>query len=417
MLTSVLDRLTTLLSKYFLIGYFVPVMVFGFFSGAIFYHNFTWFREWAKPEISGTVKAFDAGAVLVALAIGAYLLSTINVFLREVLEGKHVIERLPPLEQRLRSRQEARLKSLQTEYAQARNEHGAILESKLSWQQELAESAAAGKKDAAGANAYDGQSGATVEQLNMLRELIAKAEPPSVARLRQAIDAMKADLAKNDFSVADPATGRRVIWEDRGALILFFDYAEDAWAARELRAFTVMQSSFGIGYVAPTAMGNVAQSMQAYALTRYQMNLDTFWGRMQPSIQVNKDFYSQLQDAKVQLDFLVSCAWLCAATSLLGTFAVLISGSSAFIFAGAAIGGPLASYFFYFLATKNYCVFAELVRTSVDLFRFQLLQALRITLPKGIRDERATWAALQKLSTFGAEWIELSYQHEPKSGS
>jgi hypothetical protein len=95
---------------------------------------------------------------------------------------------------------------------------------------------------------------------------------------------------------------------------------------------------------------------------------------------------------------------------------MLVSGSSPLLFAVAAIGGPVATCFFYFLATKNYRVFAELVRTSVDLFRFQLLKALHVSLPNGIRDERATWTALQRLSTFGAEWVELSYQHEPKSG-
>jgi len=415
MLTSLLERLTTLVSKYFLIGYFIPVMVFGFLSGAIFYHSFTWFREWAKPEISGTVKIFDAGAVLVGLSVVSYLLSTVSVFLREALEGKHLIERLPPLDLYLRSRQEAKLKNFQNQYSQARNEYAAILEGKLEWQQELAKSSKTGRSDAKDRNAYDPSNSAAAKELTRLREEIASSRPPTAASLRKATDEMKTELAKNDSSVVDTVTGRKPLWEDRGNLIRIFEDAEDAWAARELHAFSEIQSGFGIGYVASTAMGNVAQSMQAYALTRYQMNLNTFWGRMQPGMQGNKDFYSQLQDTKVQLDFLVSCTWLCASSSVLWMTTLLISGSSAILFAAAAIGGPLASYFLYFLATKNYSVFAELVRTGVDLFRFQLLQALHIALPNGIRDERATWAALQKVSTFGSEVVDLSYQHGPRS--
>jgi hypothetical protein len=61
-------------------------------------------------------------------------------------------------------------------------------------------------------------------------------------------------------------------------------------------------------------------------------------------------------------------------------------------------------------------VFTELVRSSVDLYRFPLLQALHVALPGGIREERAIWNALQRLSTFGEEAVDLSYQHDAKGG-
>jgi hypothetical protein len=69
-------------------------------------------------------------------------------------------------------------------------------------------------------------------------------------------------------------------------------------------------------------MGNVANTIQSYAEQRYKLNFEVFWTRMQRAIQKDKDFGPILQQAKTQLDFLVSCTsltvvwWLVWSTSL-----------------------------------------------------------------------------------------------------
>src|SRR5579872_6922595 len=84
-LASILDKLTGLFSKAFVIGAFMPVLIFAFLNGALLYCVSTGFRCFAKG-LPGSVVA--SAIVAVGLAVTAYLLSSVNGFLRELLEGK-----------------------------------------------------------------------------------------------------------------------------------------------------------------------------------------------------------------------------------------------------------------------------------------------------------------------------------------
>src|SRR5262245_45637253 len=90
MLSTVIDRLTSLGSKYFVIGAFVPVLVFAFLNGVLLYVEFDWFQDWADPQISGATRAFDVAAVAVLLAVLAYVLWSLNAYLADVLAGRHL---------------------------------------------------------------------------------------------------------------------------------------------------------------------------------------------------------------------------------------------------------------------------------------------------------------------------------------
>src|SRR5437899_2045853 len=86
-LASILDRLKDLFSKAFVIAAFMPVLIFAFLNGALLYCVSTRFRFFAAGMPVGVV----ASAILaVGLAVIAYLLSSVNGFLRELLEGKHL---------------------------------------------------------------------------------------------------------------------------------------------------------------------------------------------------------------------------------------------------------------------------------------------------------------------------------------
>src|ERR1700751_5386119 len=122
MLASIMDRLTSLVSKFLVIGFFIPVLMFGFIAGATLYHDFGWFREWARPEISGTAKAFEVAVILIGFSIVAYLFSVVSTYLREILEGKHLLESWPALMHRLQTRQQEKLAKIQAEYENARRE-------------------------------------------------------------------------------------------------------------------------------------------------------------------------------------------------------------------------------------------------------------------------------------------------------
>jgi hypothetical protein len=415
MLASIIDRLTSLVSKYLVIGFFIPVLMFGFIAGAILYHDFGWFREWARPEISGTAKAFEVAVILIGFSIVAYLFSVVSTYLREILEGKHLLESWQALMQRLQTRQQEKLKKIQTEYETARREHESILRKRSFWRQALSDAANKGIQGHKNASTFDPESQAL--EIGTLQSKRLQAKDFSSADLEAAVNHLVAFLAANDESYRD-SEGRQSLRQKRFNLIELIDYAEDYWSSVELRQFNERQSRFGLSFVAPTALGNVAQTMQAYAVTRYRLNLEKFWGDLQTTLQTsNRDFFAQLQDAKTQLDFLVTCYWLSVLVTLGCGSMLLAEGQSAGLFLTVVLGGPIGAYFFYLLAVKSYQSFAELIRIGIDLYRFQLLDSLHIARPRTARDERVIWSVLQRLSYLGAEGTELSYTQDTAIGA
>lgn len=415
-LATLLDRLTGLLPKYFVIAAFLPALVFGFLNGVILYHHAEGFRKWSPSLISGTPGVFASAAVLIGLAVAAYLLSSVNGFLREVLEGKHFLRRWEGLRSRFEARQRERFSEIVNEYYKARDEGARISKSKREWRETLSKAAVEGTS-LTEANNYSGKDEPAAKDIEKLRELRKNAKTIPFADLAGAVQSLRDQLSVHNIRKPNAASGLNRLSEDRQDLLSLMDYAEDSWAARELQRFHE-RSRFGVGAIAPTTMGNIAASMQGYGITRYGINLETFWTRLQPILAANnKDFYGSLQDSKTQLDFLVACCWLSVFSSGTWLPILVITAAPWWLFVAVALVGPLAAWLCYALAIESYVVFTELVRTSLDLYRFPLLRALHIALPAGIRDERATWNALQRLSTYGEEWVDLSYQHDSKGGS
>jgi hypothetical protein len=167
--------------------------------------------------------------------------------------------------------------------------------------------------------------------------------------------------------------------------------------------------------LAITRMGNIGQTMRSYAITRYNLDLDIFWSRLQNSIQTNATtYFGVLQDVKVQVDCLVSLVWLSAIFSLVFTPWMFINQmffnhASVLEFAVAGAAG-LLSLGLYSLACSSYEVFADVMRGAVDLFRFKLLDDLHLGLPNGLEEERFLWERLWQMifaprPVLGALWL------------
>ena len=63
-----------------------------------------------------------------------------------------------------------------------------------------------------------------------------------------------------------------------------------------------------------------------------------------------------------------------------------------------ALLGPMLAYGWCRTALAHYRTFADLLRSSVDLFRFNLLSALHYPLPVGVKEEREFWEMLDRLN-------------------
>jgi hypothetical protein len=150
-------------------------------------------------------------------------------------------------------------------------------------------------------------------------------------------------------------------------------------------------------------MGNIAETIQSYAMRRYRCNLEVLWTNLMQIVQKNDKAQATLMEAKTQLDFLVACCWLTLLTGAIWSVITFAVAPSRWGFLLAALGGPLGAYLWYRAAAEQYRSFADVAMTLFDSFRFELLGAMRLQPPSDVEQERILWSAVDKLMTFGEQ--------------
>jgi hypothetical protein len=401
-LSSLLDKLSGLLSKSFIFAAFLPTLMATFMNGLLLYLHQPWFRGWFNSELKGS-NAFTVTTAAVALTIVAYMLSSVSVYLQEVLEGKHALPMW--VREQMSVGQQKRLDDLWAERVQARDNHLDIKEDQEKWKKLLSDAASSGVATGiASLGAFQPQFNIVDAFLKIKR---AEAKAPTYAELEGIVTNLSQVLAGVSIQL-NPEVAQA-----KNDLSKVINTAARIWEASEAKAINKIQSSFGgFDYVAPTAMGNVAESMQNYAMSHYGMNLERFWTRFQFVLQGEKDYYGALQDAKTQLDFLVASCWLVTFTWVGWVVALSFFDlrPNLWVYLAVALGGPLLSRLFYGLAVTNYSSLSNLIGSGVDLYRFSLLRKLHAAMPPGLRQERRIWHALQSATADD----EFSYASEEK---
>jgi len=160
---------------------------------------------------------------------------------------------------------------------------------------------------------------------------------------------------------------------------------------------------------APTRLGNLTRTMRSYALDRYGMELDIFWTRLQRVLQKDQAFYSTLSDAKSQVDFLVSLSWLAMVFAVFWSFYCLLVQPAPLEFLLVTAVGPIVARLLYLTTCQNYLVFADLMRSSVDQFRFDLLDNLHMRHPPGNREEVQLWRLLGGWMGYGND-VDVTFK-------
>src|SRR5688500_10166149 len=90
MLSTFLGQLQTYFSKYFVVGSFCPILVFTFLNGATAYLLSQSWKAWVDGNVvnQGVGRgAFVVTSITVGMVLIAYVLSSLNTFLRQLLEG------------------------------------------------------------------------------------------------------------------------------------------------------------------------------------------------------------------------------------------------------------------------------------------------------------------------------------------
>jgi len=163
---------------------------------------------------------------------------------------------------------------------------------------------------------------------------------------------------------------------------------------------TILDRSFGsLQTVRASTLGNIIASYNLYPYKRYAMEAEVFWPRLRKVLP--EEYTEFVQDQQILLDFSLAMATLSGIYAILG----LIGGPwiwyrpSVWLPLGAA--GLLCCLFFYRVAVQTAERFGDLVRSSFDLFRLDLMEALHRPHPATWQVERQQWKELSELTVYG----------------
>lgn len=403
MLSTFLSQLQSYFSKYFFLGSLSPILAFAFLNGVMAYFLSDSFRHWVESDLftKTTVGrgAFLSTSLVVGIVLAAYVLSALSTFLRQKLEGRWgaALARLfIPAQNRRRQRM---VKDLQD----AANDE-ADLASAPEWEHQLRVAREEGRKNRQGVAFTAPTQDSVAEALNDLKSLYGKYEVPEATKLEQLVNDLTQRFRDCDVDKSPELDEQHV------ALFTFIDYAAERARARHARFQNELNSNFGDQDMAPTKMGNVANTIQSYAMRRYRCNLETIWSNLQQVVQKDDKAQAALQEAKTQLDFLIACCWLTLLWTAIWSVHLAVLRPSRTLFIVVALTGPMIAYLWYRAAAEQYRSFADVAMTSLDMFRLELLRTMRLRSPADVEEERWTWKSLDQLNTYGEE---RNFRYEP----
>lgn len=195
-------------------------------------------------------------------------------------------------------------------------------------------------------------------------------------------------------------------------------------------------------YVLPTRFGNILRAAEVYPSRRYGIDAVPTWGRL--AHIMSESGMEKVDQANNQCLFLLNCCLLSVAFA---TVSFLVSAYQAFTAISAREGVKELLYFipidpsivhvyqqrvviylvlgiiaffiarmFYEASLVNVGQYGSMIRSSFDLYRFDLLSALHFPLPKDLDEEIDRWRAISRFLVSGTDLgtPEFIYEHPPK---
>jgi hypothetical protein len=160
------------------------------------------------------------------------------------------------------------------------------------------------------------------------------------------------------------------------------------------------------GYVMPTRLGNALRAAEMRAGEPYGLDAVVAWPRLYPLLS---DPVRALVDG--QRDALDVNARFCAVFAAAGVIAAALLAAHGWWLLVAA-GCLVLTWLSYRSAVAAAIAYGETIRTSVDLHRFTLLEALHLPLPATPAEERALNAKVTRFLLQGVP-LDTPYDHGP----
>jgi hypothetical protein len=444
MLSALLNSIQSSLgSRGFVVGSLFPVLVFVVGNGALLYRDSPWFRGRLEMVQGLSQQTFLVTALLLAITILAYILSAATSVLLETLEGKH--RPVSWFNRFMHRIQRAKLSHLEKSYWLCVYELGDVEEGVKGddiaappvsgWIDRLNNARAVprpGPRFPYPKNwlerwtwRFSQHPDVGLSETGRIRRKRAAGIAVSAKLLERAVEKLEPVLAANSADKTEKSWN--CLDADCDFLIESVYFSRDRYQAERIRLFNQRRFQFPVDLksvaersaiiLASTKMGNIGGTMRSYAQKHYGFDLEVLWTRLQNASQSSDKFYTVLQDAKVQLDFFVATTWFAVVTTITWLLLQLFLFRRPVEFLYIGMIGPLVSVVAYQLSCRAYSVFADLMRSCVDLFRFKVLTDLHLPLPLGLEEEKAAWQDLANLMGYentqstADKLISVTYKH------
>jgi hypothetical protein len=185
----------------------------------------------------------------------------------------------------------------------------------------------------------------------------------------------------------------------------------------------------------PSRFGNILRAAELYPGSRYTIDAVPLWGRMAHVIP--EDSMEKVDQANNQCSFLLNAAllssifsvlsflaaayqglvlWACLSSKQLLYFIAIDQLPSIYeqrigIYIVLALLGCMVAWFFYEASLLNVTQYGDMIRTAYDLYRFRLLEALHLSLPNNLLEERELWRCINNFVIGNDRWEEFNYSN------
>jgi hypothetical protein len=178
---------------------------------------------------------------------------------------------------------------------------------------------------------------------------------------------------------------------------------DDWWANHHQRIQDEQQRldrSFGKPpIIRATLLGNYIQSYNYYSYTRYAIEPEIFWHRLEPLMK--KEDLESVDNQRTLLDFALTMATLSVAYLVFAVFAGPWIWSATPLWIVLAVISVGSGYFFYNMGVIVAYDLGDRIRASFDLNRLKMMKALGRSMPATFYDEKKQWEELSRLAVYG----------------
>jgi len=172
--------------------------------------------------------------------------------------------------------------------------------------------------------------------------------------------------------------------------------------------------------IMPTRLGNILKAAEAYPQSRYHADSVALFPRMAAAI--DREYMGHIDTANDQCSFLLNSCLLSgifAGLSFVASFYIWLFPSpdhSSLAYLAIGFATLAIAWFFYNASLMNVSKYGNLIRSSYDLFRFNLLEKLHLPLPTNSEEEKMRWRDVTNFVTIGELYGEIPFDYPTHTG-